>query len=61
MEGTMTSPQLKDRMASKGVLIRDAGNFEFLDESFVRLAVKDRAGNIKALEALRQALASVVP
>lgn len=60
-EGTMTSSELKDRMASKGVLIRDAGNFEFLDGSFARLAVKDRASNIRALETFRQVLASAVP
>lgn len=46
--------ELKDRMALKGILIRDAGNFVFLNEKFFRLAVKDRESNKRLLKTLRE-------
>lgn len=38
----ISSTSLRDRMIEKNILIRDASNFKFLDDSFIRLAIKDR-------------------
>lgn len=46
------STSLRAKMIEKNVLIRDASNFKFLDDSFVRLAIKDRNSNLKMLEIL---------
>jgi threonine-phosphate decarboxylase len=43
-------------MAAKGILIRDASNFKFLNDRFIRVAVKDRQRNIKFLEIFREVI-----
>lgn len=48
----MNSKILQEKMLEKEILIRDASNFEFLDERFFRLAVKDRCGNLRVIESL---------
>lgn len=52
----ITSSTLRGRMAASGVLIRDASNFVFLNEKFIRLAVKDRESNLRMLEELKKQL-----
>ena len=47
-----SSASLRDKMIEKNILIRDASNFKFLDNHFVRLAIKDRKSNLKMLEVL---------
>lgn len=39
------SSQLKVEMIQRGILIRDASNFMFLDDTYVRVAIKDRKSN----------------
>lgn len=46
----------RKKMIENGVLVRDASNFVFLDESYIRLAIKDRKSNEKVLEALKKVL-----
>lgn len=46
----------KALMASRGILIRDASNFKFLDEHFVRVAIKDRQSNRKLVKTIREIL-----
>ena len=46
----------RKKMIENGVLVRDASNFMFLDESYIRLAIKDRKKNEKVLEALRRVM-----
>ncbi|MGL4970912.1 MAG: pyridoxal phosphate-dependent aminotransferase, partial [Cetobacterium sp.] len=46
----------RKKMIENGVLVRDASNFVFLDESYIRLAIKDRKSNEKVLEALKRVL-----
>lgn len=46
----------RKKMIENGVLVRDASNFMFLDESYIRLAIKDRKKNKQVLEALRRVL-----
>lgn len=48
----ISSTSLRAKMIEKNILIRDASNFKFLDDSFVRLAIKDRNSNLKMLETL---------
>ncbi|MDF2524888.1 MAG: threonine-phosphate decarboxylase [Clostridiales bacterium] len=52
----LTSDVLREIMASNRILIRDASNFKFLNDKFFRLAVKDRASNLKVLEVLKEVL-----
>ncbi|MCY7007058.1 histidinol-phosphate transaminase [Fusobacterium simiae] len=50
----ISSENLRDKMIEKNILIRDASNFKFLDNRFVRLAIKDRNSNLKMLETLAE-------
>ena len=45
---------LRKKMLEQGILIRDASNFNFLDERFFRLAIKDRASNERVIEAMKE-------
>ena len=47
-----TAKELQDKLKKHKILIRDCGNFDFLDSSFVRFAVKDK----KSIEKLKVAL-----
>ncbi|HHW30264.1 MAG TPA: threonine-phosphate decarboxylase [Clostridiaceae bacterium] len=47
---------LKEYMGKKGVLIRDASNFKFLNDKFFRIAIKDRKSNVKFQSLLKEAL-----
>ncbi len=50
----MTSAQLAGEMIKKNVMIRDASNFQYLNEKFIRIAVKDRESNQKLIDALKE-------
>ena len=52
----MTSEEFKSRMEEKNILVRNASNFKFLDNSFIRLTIKDREKNKKVIEAVREVL-----
>ncbi|MCX7842879.1 MAG: threonine-phosphate decarboxylase CobD [Clostridia bacterium] len=52
----LTAKSLRDMMARRGILIRDASNFTFLDDRFVRVAVKDRASNEKLIDTFKSVL-----
>ena len=45
---------LREKMLEQGLLIRDASNFNFLDERFFRLAIKDRENNDRVIETLKK-------
>jgi len=49
---------LKDRMGKKGILIRDASNFRFLNDKFFRIAIKDRKSNIIFQSLLKEVMES---
>ena len=40
----------------KGVVVRDASNFKFLNNQYIRLAIKNRENNIKVLQALKEVM-----
>lgn len=45
---------LQDRLLEKRILIRSCGNYENLDGTYFRVAIKDRDANEKLLQALRE-------
>lgn len=51
---SISSNKLREKMIEKNILVRDASNFKFLDNSFIRLAIKDRESNIKVLKNLSE-------
>lgn len=50
----LTAAQLKEKMLSCGILIRDCSSFAGLDEFFVRVAVKTRRENEKLSAVLKE-------
>lgn len=44
--------ELKQKLLMKGILIRDASNFRYLDKRFFRVAVKRHEDNVKLINAL---------
>lgn len=50
-----TSEDFRKKMLEGDILVRDASNFKFLDNSFVRLAVKNRENNIKIIKKIQEA------
>lgn len=59
LDEEFNAPKLRHSMAKKGVLIRDASNFMFLNEKFFRIAIKDRESNIKFLRVLNEVLEEI--
>jgi len=56
LDPSLNAGILRDRMASKGVLIRNASNFTNLSDKFVRFAIKDRDNNDRFLRVLEESL-----
>lgn len=52
----MDVKEFRNKMIGLGVLVRDASNFNYLDNSYFRLAIKDRENNEKVLECVRDAI-----
>jgi threonine-phosphate decarboxylase len=52
----MDANVLRDRLAERGILVRNASNFRFLDGKFFRVAVRDRPDNQCLVDALKNAL-----
>ena len=53
---SMTSSIFKEKMTEKNILVRDASNFKFLNNSYIRLAIKDREKNQKVINAVKEVL-----
>ena len=51
--------KLREKMLEKGILIRDASNFMYLDDKYFRLAVKDRKNNDKVIKALKEIFSNI--
>jgi len=49
----LTVQRLQEKLLPHGILIRDASNFEGLNESYARIAVKDNESNRRLLQALK--------
>lgn len=52
----LTSIELKEMMAERGILIRDCSTFVGLDSSYFRVTVRSLDDNLKLIEALREIL-----
>ena len=50
---------LRKKMLEKGILIRDASNFIYLDKHYFRLAIKDKPNNKKVIETLTSILKNI--
>lgn len=51
---SLKSDELRERMIRYGILIRDCSNFKYLDDRYIRVAIKDREKNRKLLECLEK-------
>ncbi|MDK2805465.1 MAG: threonine-phosphate decarboxylase [Thermoanaerobacterium sp.] len=47
---------LKEELLKRGILIRDASNFRYLDDRCFRIAVKSHDDNVKLIEAIKEIL-----
>lgn len=52
----MKVEEFRGKMISLGVLVRDASNFNYLDNRYFRLAIKDRENNKKVLRCVEDAI-----
>ena len=52
----MRVEEFRQKMISLGVLVRDASNFNYLDDKYFRLAIKDRVNNVKVLGCIENAI-----
>lgn len=55
----INSKELRKLMIAEGIVVRDASNFVYLDDRFIRLAVKDRETNIVVIDKLKKVLESL--
>lgn len=51
-----TVHELKEKLLNRGILIRDASNFRYLDEKYFRVAVKKHEDNLKLIKALEETI-----
>ena len=58
LEKGLDVKNLRKKMLEKGILIRDASNFIYLDKHYFRLAIKDKLNNEKVIETLTSILKS---
>ena len=56
LHGEVSLLQLRERVAHRGVLLRDCRSFEGLGENWLRIGLQDRGGNRRILRALKQEL-----
>jgi threonine-phosphate decarboxylase len=54
----LEASDLKERLVKQGILIRNAGNFQGLNEKYFRVAVKDRESNLVLINRLRKILSN---
>ncbi|MBE0067932.1 threonine-phosphate decarboxylase CobD [Thermoanaerobacterium thermosaccharolyticum] len=47
---------LKEELLKRGILIRDASNFRYLDDKYFRVAVKSHCDNVKLVESIKEVL-----
>ncbi|MCW4029629.1 MAG: threonine-phosphate decarboxylase CobD [Candidatus Bathyarchaeota archaeon] len=55
----LTAQELKNRVLSRGLLIRDCSSFKGLDQYYIRIAVKTHTENKRLIEALHEAVRAV--
>lgn len=53
------SSEIQKKMVDRGILIRECKNFKYLNEKFIRVAIKERESNKRVLESLKTAVSEV--
>ena len=56
LRGVDSLLELRERVAQRGVLLRDCRSFTGLGEDWLRIGLQDRRGNLRILRALKQEL-----
>lgn len=56
LKSEVTARNLKEKLAEKGILIRDCGDFPGLDESYFRITVRNAEENLTLINALKEIL-----
>jgi len=56
IKAPISSGKLQEQLIKKRILIRDCSNFRGLDESFIRIAVKNRDDNMRLIKELQNIL-----
>ncbi|MEW6620552.1 MAG: threonine-phosphate decarboxylase CobD [bacterium] len=51
---SVTSSNLVNDLIKKGILVRDCSNFRYLDNKYIRCAIREHKDNIKLIEALKE-------
>jgi L-threonine-O-3-phosphate decarboxylase len=59
LEKGLDVKNLRKKMLEKGILIRDASNFIYLNKHYFRLAIKDKLNNEKVIETLTSILKNI--
>ena len=54
LRGVDSLLELRERIALRGVLLRDCRSFTGLGEDWLRIGLQDRRGNLRILRALKQ-------
>ncbi|HBE76778.1 MAG TPA: threonine-phosphate decarboxylase [Firmicutes bacterium] len=54
----LKASDLQERLVKQGILIRNAGNFQGLNEKYFRVAVRDRESNLVLINRLRKILSN---
>jgi threonine-phosphate decarboxylase len=54
----ITARSLKEKLAERGILIRDCGDFPGLDESYFRITIRNTEENLTLIAALKETFAS---
>ena len=60
LEKGLDVKNLRKKMLEKGILIRDASNFIYLNKHYFRLAIKDKLNNEKVIETLTSILKNYI-
>lgn len=53
LDGDKRAPSVAEALGQRGIAVRDCSNFAFLDDRYLRIAVKDRESNERLLRELR--------
>jgi len=54
IKGELSSSDVQDALAKRGILVRDCSNFRGLTHKFIRVAVRSRKDNLKLIENLKE-------
>jgi threonine-phosphate decarboxylase len=56
LDKRITARELKEKLAEKGIIIRNCEDFQGLDETYVRISVRKAKENLMLVQALKTIL-----